>query len=376
MYEFAYNVRELIKDYISTRIAFSKGGSTIKPIMVVEYEMTSNNLRSEMQAKRQNIENVYGKRKAKPRWLCLEYPVSLNPEIFQTFFDDAKIHKFYLCSCTYKAAKMESGEKKEVPNLSAITTYTQQLEEQQVRPELPCLNEVFRGMWQMYSASDEHHDFLPMGWALRQRQGCKLFSEKQRRFLIQKFDMGIRNKQKFDAKAVAEEMRKNSEFEQSEFLLWQQILNFWSRELRKREQILESDESDTEYCVGETISADTNLEEEADEVEDELSCLTKTSFVDAASAFFFSVAKAFNVQTPIFVQFSFRSSDWSWQSAKPSHNIAFSIQRRPSRHNICEFGSHVNVRLQFISSEPSVQSDSPSQRKIERMHWPSETQRN
>uniref|UniRef100_A0A915KY38 Ribosomal protein S6 kinase 1 n=1 Tax=Romanomermis culicivorax TaxID=13658 RepID=A0A915KY38_ROMCU len=34
--------------------------------------------------------------------------------------------------------------------------------------------------------------------------------------------------------------------------------------------MLESDESDMEYCVGKTIGGDTNLEDKADEVEDEL----------------------------------------------------------------------------------------------------------
>jgi len=48
-----------------------------------------------------------------------------------------------------------------------------------------------------------------------------------------KFNEGIRLRQKMDAKAVSDFVRESGEFANEEFLTWQQISVFWSREAQK-----------------------------------------------------------------------------------------------------------------------------------------------
>ena len=54
---------------------------------------------------------------------------------------------------------------------------------------------------------------LQRGWALRTPAPSKIFSKKQRDYLIAKFDIGVTAKKKQDADAVAKAMRADPQFE-------------------------------------------------------------------------------------------------------------------------------------------------------------------
>ena len=79
---------------------------------------------------------------------------------------------------------------------------------------------------------------LPMGWALKPERKSKHFSEKQKKFLVAKFDVGLKTGRKEDPCLVAKEMRFASEggkklFSLDEFLTPQQINSFFSRHAKK-----------------------------------------------------------------------------------------------------------------------------------------------
>ena len=90
---------------------------------------------------------------------------------------------------------------------------------------------------------------LKRGWALRTPAPSKVFSKKQRDFLIAKFDLGITDKKKQDADAVAKAMRANAQFETDEWLTSQQIKAFWSREAKRRRDELPQHNNDNPESV-------------------------------------------------------------------------------------------------------------------------------
>ena len=75
---------------------------------------------------------------------------------------------------------------------------------------------------------------LAVGWALKTKHQTTFFNEKQRDYLTGKFNEGLQNKKKFDPKDISKDMRKDASFEKSEYLTWQQIASFWSREASYR----------------------------------------------------------------------------------------------------------------------------------------------
>jgi hypothetical protein len=137
-------------------------------------------------------------------------------------------------------------------------------------PRLPSLNEVLQQFWQMYS-DDDTVGRLPIGWALRQKRSCKIFTQNQRQYLLQKFNDGIKNRRKCDPRETATEMRRLRQFKLNEFLSWQQIAGFWSREAKKREATgTGSIEADDDDCLDDFFQPDPNLDDEADDIEDTL----------------------------------------------------------------------------------------------------------
>ena len=75
---------------------------------------------------------------------------------------------------------------------------------------------------------------LQRGWALRTPAPSKIFSKKQRDYLIAKFDIGVTAKKKQDADAVAKAMRADPQFEPDDWVTSQQIKAFWSREAKRQ----------------------------------------------------------------------------------------------------------------------------------------------
>ena len=90
---------------------------------------------------------------------------------------------------------------------------------------------------------------LKHGWALRTPAPSKIFSKKQRDYLIAKFDIGVTAKKKQDADAVAKAMRADPQFEPDDWLTSQQIKAFWSREAKRRRDELPDHNRDTPETV-------------------------------------------------------------------------------------------------------------------------------
>lgn len=104
----------------------------------------------------------------------------------------------------------------------------------------------------------EHMDsvLLPSGWALQKvRGGASRFTEKVRRYLSRKYDVGERTGRKADPEQVAQDMRTardesgNRIFEREEWLTKSQIQGFFSRLTSSRRKLV----------------CDTNLQESQDE---------------------------------------------------------------------------------------------------------------
>ena len=94
------------------------------------------------------------------------------------------------------------------------------------------------------------HNVLDEGWALRSTKTCKPFSEKQRRFLEEKFTIGETTGRKLDPVAVARQMRvaRGSDgqrhFTPEELLTANQIQGFFSRRAKSKNQALVEAEDD------------------------------------------------------------------------------------------------------------------------------------
>lgn len=133
-------------------------------------------------------------------------------------------------------------------NNVAINLYKKQIEQLHITPHVPQLQEVLKQVWKLYP-NQQPSPILPRGWALEENGEAVQFTAKQRTFLIEKFDYGIRNRKKFHPKDVAQKMRKNNLFEKTEFLTFQQISSFWSRLAKscRNEKIIEEVSNVAEY---------------------------------------------------------------------------------------------------------------------------------
>lgn len=112
----------------------------------------------------------------------------------------------------------------------AIDSYKSHIDTMQLLQPIPFVQEA---MVQL-AHTPSRQTLLNRGWALRTPAPSKVFNKKQRDFLIAKFDLGITDKKKQDADAVAKAMRADAKFEPDEWLTSQQIKAFWSREAKRR----------------------------------------------------------------------------------------------------------------------------------------------
>ena len=127
----------------------------------------------------------------------------------------------------------------------AIDSYKAHIDRMQVLQPMPFLREAMVQLSQI----PKRPTVLKRGWALRTPAPSKVFSKKQRDFLIAKFDLGITDKKKQDADAVAKAMRANAQFEPDEWLTSQQIKAFWSREAKRRRDELPQHNNDNPESV-------------------------------------------------------------------------------------------------------------------------------
>lgn len=89
---------------------------------------------------------------------------------------------------------------------------------------------------------------VEMGWALKEGRKNARFNDRQKEFLIQKFNNGLLSGHKEDPENVSESMKFSTNpdgsrmFKMDEFLTPQQIMSFFSRHARKsdaaREQVI------------------------------------------------------------------------------------------------------------------------------------------
>jgi len=114
----------------------------------------------------------------------------------------------------------------------AIQSYSNQLENIRNVPYFPEMQEAL----QVFYLPHDEVNRLEMGWALKEARNCKVLSAISKIFLLEKYNFGIDNRKKLDAKTVAKEMRQNGRFQKSEFLSEKQVESFWSREAAKRRQ--------------------------------------------------------------------------------------------------------------------------------------------
>ena len=70
---------------------------------------------------------------------------------------------------------------------------------------------------------------LSVGWAAKEPKSRSAFSDRQKGFMIEKFEYGKMTGRKVDPYLAAEEMRICGKFKKEEFLSGQQICSFFSR---------------------------------------------------------------------------------------------------------------------------------------------------
>lgn len=90
------------------------------------------------------------------------------------------------------------------------------------------------------------HDIkLSKGWAMKEERKCKRFNDKQKKYLVEKFNKGVVTGRKEDPEKVAADMKtaKGEDgkrlFLLEEFLTSQQIISFFSRYYRKNSAVQE-----------------------------------------------------------------------------------------------------------------------------------------
>ncbi|XP_062597522.1 uncharacterized protein LOC134258948 [Saccostrea cucullata] len=70
---------------------------------------------------------------------------------------------------------------------------------------------------------------LPSGWALKETKGRVVFTNQQKEFMKEKFNIGKTTGNKVDPFCAAEEMRLSGKFKRADFLSGQQISSYFSR---------------------------------------------------------------------------------------------------------------------------------------------------
>ena len=96
------------------------------------------------------------------------------------------------------------------------------------------------------------------GWALKETRKLYRFNEKQKEYLVSKFNIGQSTGRKLDGERVAKEMRRalgvdgTRLFTVTEFLTAQQITSFFSRETAKTRHQQASAQEDANAAVEET----------------------------------------------------------------------------------------------------------------------------
>ena len=151
----------------------------------------------------------------------------------------------------------------------AKLSYAQHLQEGQVR-ERPSI-----AVTSSNTINRESH-VLPMGWALKQSSNKARFSERQKQFLDERFNIGERTGKKSNGEDVAQQMRRvcrpdgNRLFYVNEFLTPQQISSYFSRMAAKRKKIVEyenaaEEEAETLQTVTSQITVALNAEYEEEQ---------------------------------------------------------------------------------------------------------------
>lgn len=101
----------------------------------------------------------------------------------------------------------------------------------------------------------ESKQTLSQGWGIKLERKNKRFTENQKSFLIERFNIGVQTGRKEDPENVSTLMRniKNADgsrrFSLAEFLTLQQITSFFSRHCRKNEAMREHTISDLENTL-------------------------------------------------------------------------------------------------------------------------------
>jgi len=105
-------------------------------------------------------------------------------------------------------------------------------------PIRPALEDVIYPIEMAPSSSDP----LLRGWALKNDDRSKTrFSQNVKDYLVEKFQEGLNNNRKLEAKLVAKMMRREkingeARFQKNEFLKEQQIQSFFTREAKRRRE--------------------------------------------------------------------------------------------------------------------------------------------
>jgi hypothetical protein len=115
---------------------------------------------------------------------------------------------------------------------AAIQSYQDKLENLHPTPQFPILQEALQDFYQ----PDPEFQPLPMGWALKNQRKCTILSNKQKLYLLEKYDHGVSENRKLDSAIVAKDIRSSGRFDKNEFLSEKQIDSFWSREAARRRE--------------------------------------------------------------------------------------------------------------------------------------------
>ena len=100
-------------------------------------------------------------------------------------------------------------------------------------------------------------DIPEKGWALKEMKNRKNFTDEQRDFMLEKFQVGKRTGSKVDPYVAAEEMRSCGQFARTSFLTGKQINSFFSRLSQKERK---TDKFDIKAAKEETRRSDIKKE--------------------------------------------------------------------------------------------------------------------
>ncbi|XP_062603058.1 uncharacterized protein LOC134264790 [Saccostrea cucullata] len=146
-------------------------------------------------------------------------------------------HHLMQGNCEYQLEKEPLSDKAKV-------IYSQKLSQaSSICPDVSAI-EVFK---------DEELEDKSLGWALKNKKRRVVFSQQQKNYMIEKFNVGKRTGSKVDAYTAAEEMRLGGYgFTKEEFLTAQQIGSFFSR---LAQQDRKSDKYDLQAANDEDIKS-------------------------------------------------------------------------------------------------------------------------